>query len=204
LLAVLLFAVAGTTRLPFTRVYLAIVFVLWFAGTWAIDEGLLRERLRPGGGGDRFLLLAARPLLLAHLLIAALDVGRWHLSDVTNPVVRVVSLVGVAGSGVGLIVSMYWNPFFSPLVRVQAERGHAVVDRGPYAFVRHPGYLATCGICVFSGPALGSLLSAVPILAFGLLVVRRLRIEERALLESLPAYAEYATRVRYRLVPGVW
>ena len=39
---------------------------------------------------------------------------------------------------------------------------------------------------------------------FALLFAIPLRIEERALLAGLPDYADYATRVRYRLVPGLW
>lgn len=198
------FGSAGTVRLPWVWAYLSVFAVLWFVGTFVIDEGLLRERLRPGKGGDRFLLVVARPLLLGHLILCGIDVGRWHVSDGLPSLVRIASLAGLALSGGWLIVSMMWNPYFSPVVRVQEERGHELVDRGPYAWVRHPGYLATCGICIFSAPALGSLVGAVPIVGFAVLVVRRLLIEETELLGSLPGYPEYVQRVRYRLVPGIW
>jgi protein-S-isoprenylcysteine O-methyltransferase Ste14 len=36
------------------------------------------------------------------------------------------------------------NRFFEPGVRIQIEGGHHVVDAGPYAIVRHPGYFAAC------------------------------------------------------------
>ena len=39
---------------------------------------------------------------------------------------------------------------------------------------------------------------------FAVLFAIRARIEERALVEGLPDYADYAERVRYRLVPGLW
>jgi len=39
---------------------------------------------------------------------------------------------------------------------------------------------------------------------FAVLFANRARIEERALVEGLPDYADYAARVRYRPVPGLW
>ena len=39
---------------------------------------------------------------------------------------------------------------------------------------------------------------------FSVLFAIRAGIEERALVEGLPGYADYAARVRYRLVPGLW
>lgn len=79
-----------------------------------------------------------------------------------------------------------------------------VVDAGVYGVVRHPFYAADPLIFVGSGLWLGShvaaLLAAVPVV----LVVARLRLEERFLRRALPGYAAYAARVPHRLVPGVW
>ena len=36
--------------------------------------------------------------------------------------------------------AMRVNPFFATVVRIQSERGHRLIDRGPYRWVRHPGY----------------------------------------------------------------
>jgi protein-S-isoprenylcysteine O-methyltransferase Ste14 len=96
------------------------------------------------------------------------------------------------------------NSFAAPVVKVQAERGHRVIDTGPYAFVRHPMYsgavLYFAGIALLLGSWWGLILSSVFFVLFSI----RAAIEERALIDGLPGYADYLARVRYRLVPGLW
>ena len=96
------------------------------------------------------------------------------------------------------------NKFFELLVRIQTGRGHKVIDTGPYAIVRHPGY--ALGYPLFLGMplALGSLWALIPAFIFGLFLVVRTFLEDRTLQKELPGYQEYTQRVRYRLVPGVW
>jgi protein-S-isoprenylcysteine O-methyltransferase Ste14 len=43
------------------------------------------------------------------------------------------------------------NKFFEVTVCIQTERGHKVIDTGPYAIVRHPEYVG--GILFFVGTA---------------------------------------------------
>jgi protein-S-isoprenylcysteine O-methyltransferase Ste14 len=96
------------------------------------------------------------------------------------------------------------NSFAAPVVKVQAERGHRVIDTGPYAHVRHPMYSGTVlfffGMPLLLGSWWGVILAP---LFVGLFAIRA-GIEERALLAGLPGYADYTARVRYRLVPGIW
>jgi protein-S-isoprenylcysteine O-methyltransferase Ste14 len=96
------------------------------------------------------------------------------------------------------------NKFFEPFVRIQTDRGHRVIDTGPYALVRHPGYVF--GYLSFLGIplALGSLWALIPAILTGSLLVLRTIWEDQMLREELPGYKEYAQRVRYRLVPGIW
>jgi protein-S-isoprenylcysteine O-methyltransferase Ste14 len=96
------------------------------------------------------------------------------------------------------------NSFAAPVVKLQGARHHHVVSSGPYAFVRHPMYSGT--ILFFAGVPLllGSWWGVGIAPVFFLLFAIRTRIEERTLLEGLPDYADYAARVRYRLVPGLW
>ena len=96
------------------------------------------------------------------------------------------------------------NRFFSAMMRIQTDRGHVVCDSGPYRIVRHPGYagnlLALPGIVL----ALGSVWTLIPV-GFALVVaIVRTALEDRALQEELPGYREYTSKVRYRLLPGVY
>ena len=112
-------------------------------------------------------------------------------------------LVQLAGwIGVGWAETV--NRFFEPGVRIQTERGHHVIDTGPYALIRHPGYFAAVLLFVGIALSLGSWWALIPAGFGSLLLVLRTVWEDRTLHAELPGYAEYAQRVRFRLVPGVW
>ena len=96
------------------------------------------------------------------------------------------------------------NRFFSSVVRIQTDRGHTVCESGPYRFVRHPGYagniLALFGIVL----ALGSVWTLIPAAVASIISVIRAVLEDQTLQEELPGYRDYAQRVRYRLIPGIY
>jgi protein-S-isoprenylcysteine O-methyltransferase Ste14 len=148
-------------------------------------------------------LLVALPTMLAIPIVAALDDGRCHWSHVP----WWGCLLGYALMSIGF-VGVTWaesvNKFFEPSVRIQTDRGHRVIDTGPYAIVRHPGY--ALGYPLFLGMplALGSLWALIPALFFGLFLVVRTFLEDQTLQNELPGYQEYTQRIRYLLIPGVW
>jgi protein-S-isoprenylcysteine O-methyltransferase Ste14 len=117
---------------------------------------------------------------------------------------QALGAAGLAGGMATLVISLAHNRFFSPVVRVQAERGHRVVTSGPYALVRHPGYAAALLMLPSAALTLGSHWSALPLAVVALLIVRRAAIEDAFLLRELDGYSAYAARVRYRLVPFLW
>jgi len=96
------------------------------------------------------------------------------------------------------------NRFFSSVVRIQTDRGHVVCDSGPYRIVRHPGYagniLPLLGIVL----ALGSVWTLIPAAGALIIAVIRTAVEDQTLQEELPGYRDYAQRVRYRLIPGIY
>jgi protein-S-isoprenylcysteine O-methyltransferase Ste14 len=96
------------------------------------------------------------------------------------------------------------SKFFEPTVRIQTDRGHRVIDTGPYAIVRHPGYVAACVLFMGMPLSLGSFWALVPAAVSCLLLVVRTVLEDKTLRNELVGYEEYTQRVRYRLVPGVW
>jgi len=100
--------------------------------------------------------------------------------------------------------AMAVNPFFSPVVRIQSERGHHTITRGPYRFIRHPGYLAMLIALPASALAIGSWLALIPGLTFSGVIARRAAIEDSFLKLNLEGYANYALCVRFRLVPSIW
>jgi protein-S-isoprenylcysteine O-methyltransferase Ste14 len=96
------------------------------------------------------------------------------------------------------------NAFLSDVVRIQEDRGHTVCSKGPYKYVRHPMYVGVILIIVCFPFSLGSLYALIPALVIVILFFIRTALEDKTLQEELPGYKEYAQRVRYRLIPGIW
>jgi protein-S-isoprenylcysteine O-methyltransferase Ste14 len=205
--AALLFGTARRFDWPMAWALLATLAVVAIAGFLVLDPDLIRERAKPASGFDPIDALIATPatllLVFAPLPVAGLDAGRTQASSF--PLAVQVAALGAYALGNAFATwAARTNRFFADFVRVQTERGHHVVDRGPYAFVRHPGYAG--GILGYGAVpfALGSAWALVPALAGALLLCVRARREERTLRAGLPGYEAYAGRVRWRILPGVF
>ncbi len=200
-----LFLAAGSLAQPLLWVNLSV----WVTGTMlaglAMDLDLMRERAQTGPGNSKGILQAlGLPVVMSPFIIAGLDVGRFHWSDGLPLGVQLVSL-GVVLLGFGLVAwAIQVNRFFAKAVRIQEDRGQKVIVDGPYRYVRHPGYVGFSLIFLACGSALGSWLAAVPAVGLVGFFIWRTGVEDDMLHRSLEGYAEYAVRVRYRLIPGVW
>jgi site-specific DNA-methyltransferase (adenine-specific) len=95
------------------------------------------------------------------------------------------------------------NKFFEVTVRIQTERGHKVINNGPYVIVRHPGYVAGILLSVGTALCLGSVWALVPAGLASLLLILRTLWEDQTLQAELTGYKEYTQRVRYKLIPGL-
>lgn len=214
LLAVMMavfYASAGRTDIPRSWLLFGVTFVHFVGSTLALaryDPELLVQRLtvrREGSKAWDEVLMRAGNLtgMLLVPAVAGLDVGRYRWSSL-GVYYALLGLVLMVASSILLNWAMIENPHFEPTVRIQEDRGHRVVSSGPYGFVRHPGYLS--GILWMSAIPLivGSLYAFVPVALYGALMVLRTHLEDRTLHEELAGYPEYAERVRYRLLPGIW
>jgi protein-S-isoprenylcysteine O-methyltransferase Ste14 len=126
-----------------------------------------------------------QPLMLAHWIVAGLDAGRFHWSNSIPFTLQIGGLIGFAVSMGLAFWAMAVNPFFSPLVRIQTERGHRLITEGPYRCVRHPGYLGGIVGFLCSGLALGSWWSLLPMGLLDVLILRRTVLEDRFLRDKL-------------------
>jgi protein-S-isoprenylcysteine O-methyltransferase Ste14 len=202
---ILLFASAGTLRIAAFWVYLAILTAIVIVSFVMLDPELLHERMRPGGKPLPFGVMLATLVFSLHWVVAGLDVGRFHWSDSVPRLLQIASFVIFVAANTLAFWAMRVNRFFSSIVRIQSDRGQYVVTAGPYAFVRHPGYTAGFLLILVSGIALGSWLAAGFVIATNLpFIMHRLIVEDRVLQAQLPGYADYARRVRSRLLPGIW
>ena len=171
--------------------------------------GLMAERVQhvkaPGvKSWDRLLApLMALSLGLPLFVVAGLD-HRFAWSPHFPIWVNILGLVlASAGYGFGGW-ALAENRFFSAVVRIQSERGHAVCDTGPYGIVRHPGYSGNLLPPFAMVLALDSVWTLIPATVAVVIAVVRTALEDRTLQRELPGYREYADRVRYRLIPGIY
>jgi protein-S-isoprenylcysteine O-methyltransferase Ste14 len=114
---------------------------------------------------------------------------------------RDAALAVLALSGSLQTWAMIVNPFFSPVIRLQTECSHRVIESGPYKFMRHPGYFAMSISIPASALAVGSWLALIPALGFVLVVSRRARLEDEFLMRNLSGYRSYAEQIRGGLFP---
>lgn len=206
----LLFASAGTLHWPSAWVFLVASALLGpLCGWWLyrIDPALLAERLRPvlqkdQPAADKLFMSVFVVAMMAWLALMGVD-RRVQSSDM--PVT--LQAVGFALFLLSTLFTMWVfreNSFAAPVVKLQAERAQRVISTGPYAHVRHPMYsgmvLFFAGVPLLLGSWWGLVMIPVVVLLFAI----RIGIEERTLRDGLPGYADYAARVRYRLVPGIW
>lgn len=196
-------------RLP-VRVYVLANLALMVVSLITVElryPDITKERLCPGPGakdGLRATLAIVLPTWLSHFIVAALDIKRFHWSDTVPFRLQVAGLMGYIASLCIITWARAENPFFSSVARIQRDRGHRLITGGPYQYVRHPAYTASLLMAPCSSLALGSWLSAVPLLTWFAFVLRRTVIEDAVLREELEGYAQYAEKVRYRLIPGIW
>ncbi|MDI3564409.1 isoprenylcysteine carboxylmethyltransferase family protein [Bradyrhizobium sp. Arg816] len=206
----LLFACAGTMHWPSAWVFLATCALLGpLCGWWLyrVDPALLAERLRPvlqkdQPAADKTFMIVFVIAMLAWLAAMGLD-RRTQSSDM--PVaLQALGLVLFVLSTLFILWVFRENSFAAPVVKLQADRAQRVVSTGPYAHVRHPMYsgmiLFFAGVPLLLGSWWGLVMAPVIVVLFAV----RIDIEERTLREGLPGYSSYMTRVRYRLLPGVW
>jgi protein-S-isoprenylcysteine O-methyltransferase Ste14 len=208
LIVALLFVGSGNWRWAWAWIYVLLSLCLLAVNARVLPRELMAER---GAGHrrenvaswDRAISLLVGLTMLVVLVVCGLD-ERFGWSP---PLPLAVHLLGAAGFVLGQLLftwAMASNVFFSTMVRLQAERGQTVASGGPYRYVRHPGYTGYVIAGLGNAVLLGSLWGLVPAAVVGVGMIVRTALEDRTLQEQLEGYKEYAQRVRYRLVPGIW
>jgi protein-S-isoprenylcysteine O-methyltransferase Ste14 len=179
--------------------------IVWLA---RVDPPLLKSRMSmrfhpDQTRWDRFFLASALPGFVLWLTLIAVDARRFAWSDV--PLwAQVLGAVLIALCMILVCWVFRFNSFAAPQVRIQADRGQRVVTGGPYRIVRHPMYAIALLYFLGAPLLLGSWWGLLPVPFFMAgLGVRAVR-EERVMRQALQGYDDYANRVRYRLLPGVW
>ena len=205
-----LFLAAGTVVWASGWVFLVLFFGFIVALTrWLFrhNPGLLKERMTGIGkpnqpAWDKVFFVVVELFFLAWLVLMPLDAVRFRWSQMPGWL-QAVGAVILLCSFYLFFLTYRENPYLSPAVRIQTERGQTVVSTGPYRYVRHPMYAAVIPFIVGTTFLLGSwygLLGLILVVGIAFRAVR----EERVLRLELPGYEAYMARVKYRLIPYVW
>ena len=206
--AALVFVPAGRLDWTLGWIYVGLVFVN-VAITWACllrwNPELIERRIRFGKWTktwDKVWAVLCAPIMIAVYVVAGFE-ARDGVTSLSGAAWLVGLAIFIPGSAM-LTWSMVVNPFFEKTVRIQTDHGHRVIDTGPYAYVRHPGYLGFMGWILSTPLLLASAWAFVPAVLAVVGIMIRTALEDRTLHAELPGYPEYAARVRFRLIPGVW
>jgi protein-S-isoprenylcysteine O-methyltransferase Ste14 len=208
LIGALLFLSAGRLDWLWGWLFLAAFLFLMLASAFVMRKSpdLINERGRQAEnikGWDKVLMGIYSFLLFTVPVVAGLDAVCYGWSAMPLAL-HVVGVVLAIPALVMPLWAMSANAYLSTMVRIQDDRGHQVITTGPYRYVRHPMYVGTIffGLCI---PLfLGSWWAFIPCGLIVVIFIVRTALEDRTLQEELSGYAEYAQRVRYRLLPGVW
>ncbi len=210
-IGVIVFWPAGTLDWPAGWAYLGIItayYGITLVYLNRVNPEVIVHRMRFGGGAgtkrwDIVWLIVFSPLFIAVYVVAGLDAVRYEWSAMPGWLWPLGLALFVSGAWL-FTWSMGVNPYFEKTVRIQTERGHRVIDTGPYAYVRHPGYVGLFGWTLGTPLLLGSWCALGPAVLASIATIVRTALEDRTLRAELAGYEAYAARVRYRLVPGIW
>jgi len=133
-------------------------------------------------------------------IIPGLDF-RFNWSNVPLVVVLISTLIMLSGYMM-VFIAMKQNTHASRVIEIQDEQ--KLIDTGLYSFVRHPMYLGGTILYGFAPLVLGSFYALIPMVFIPILLIIRIKNEEKVLINGLKGYDEYMKKVKYRLIPFIW
>jgi len=211
-LPLLLFLLAGTFRWWQAWLYIGVSYaasIISRALITKVHPDLLKERVNYSEKADAkkwdkvLMPFVALISPAAYFIVAGLD----HRFGWSSPIAMWLYVIALALTLVFYAFSTWalvTNRFFSAVVRIQTDRGHTVVDSGPYRIVRHPGYLAGIMVALLFPLMMGSWWAYIPVGTMCIGIIIRTALEDKTLINELPGYLEYTQKTRFRLIPGIW
>lgn len=205
LFGLLLFMPAGTIKYPNGWLLIAVLFIpMFIAGIVLMikNPALLQKRLnaKEEEGEQKAVVAFSGIMFLASFIVAGLNFRfKW---------IMLPNWAVIIGTVVFLLAYVMYaevlreNTYLSRTVEVQENQ--KVIDTGLYGIVRHPMYSATLFLFLSMGIILGSPISVAILLFYIPIIAKRMKNEEKVLEEGLEGYAEYKTRVKYKVIPFIW
>jgi protein-S-isoprenylcysteine O-methyltransferase Ste14 len=206
LIAIILLVSAGKIDWIYAWVYITSSLLVIIINAFIFPPELISERGRKKENVERLDRLISGLITfpwLALYIVSGLDI-RFGLSLELASWIHITGLVIFVLGNAFVSWAMISNIYFSTAVRIQYDRGHTVSIDGPYRFMRHPGYMGMIIYLLASPIILGSIWALIPASLVVILFIIRTAFEDNTLKNKLDGYKEYAEKVKYRLIPGIW
>lgn len=162
-------------------------------------EGLT-SLTKKSAGSDKFIMPVLSVGFIGALILPAFD-HRYEWSSIPF----MVEMAGLVLSNAGMVIMdivMLENAYASKLLDI--KDGQTIIDTGLYAHVRHPMYSGSSLMILALPIALGSWWGVIPAAIGVLSIVLRIHFEEEMLIKGMDGYPDYQTRVKYKLIPGIY
>ena len=205
IICILLFIPAGTINYPNGWLFIALLFIpMLFAGIIMIFKSpdLLRRRLNAKENEDeqKTVILISGIIFLLAFILAGLNFrfGWFNLPSIVVIIASVIFLLAY----IMYAEVLRENEYLSRTVEVSENQ--KVVDSDSYGIVRHPMYTSTIFLFLSMPLVLDSIFSFIVMLVYPIIIMFRIRNEERVLENELIGYEEYKERVKYKLIPYLW
>ena len=205
IICALLFIPAETLDYPNGWLFIALLFIpMFIAGIIMLFKSpdLLRRRLNAKEEEDeqKTVILISGIIFLIAFILAGLNFrfGWFKLPTVVIIIASVIFLIAyIMYSEV-----LRENEYLSRTVEVSENQ--KVVDSGLYGIVRHPMYTSTIFLFLSMPLVLDSIFSFIVMLVYPIIIIFRIRNEEKVLENELIGYKEYKEKVKYKLIPYLW
>ena len=202
---ILLFIPAGTLNYPYGWLFIALLFIpMLIVGIvlFIKSPDLLRRRLNAKEDEDeqKLVLLISGMMFLLAFALAGLNFrfGWFKLPAIAIMIASIIFLLAY----IMYAEVLRENAYLSRTVEVSENQ--KVVDSGLYALVRHPMYTSTIFLFLSMPLVLDSILSFIVMLIYPIIIIFRIKNEEKVLENELEGYKEYKEKVRYKLIPHIW
>ena len=205
IICILLFVPAGTIYYPNGWLFIALLFIpMFIAGIimFIMAPDLLRRRLNAKEEEEeqKLVLLLSGIMFLLAFILAGLNFrfGWFKLPTIAIIMASIIFLIAYAMYAEVLRENEYLSR------TVEVNENQKVVDTGLYGLVRHPMYTSTIFLFLSMPLVLDSILSFIVMLAYPIIIIFRIRNEEKVLEKDLDGYKEYKEKVKYKLFPYLW
>ena len=205
IICMLLFIPAGTLNYPNGWLFIALLFIpMFIAGIimFIMAPDLLRRRLNAKEEEEeqKLVLLLSGIMFLLAFILAGLNFrfGWFKLPAIAIIMASIIFLIAYAMYAEVLRENEYLSR------TVEVSENQKVVDTGLYGLVRHPMYTSTIFLFLSMPLVLDSILSFIVMLAYPIIIIFRIRNEEKVLEKDLDGYKEYKEKVKYKLFPYLW